>query len=221
MFGSLPGQTQFRHLATLLSAIWAATVFAQDTSAPLFEPHAFVRAEVITEPSPEHFSVCFAHTCAEIATLKLDPGQWNSIRSLFAQPAATPEAERKLIARAIARFEQIVGPLTDTALDAPENDAPERGYGMDCIDESTNTTTYLRLLAKAGLLRWHRVEAPATRGWFLMGAPHSTAVLSERYGGLLWAVDSWFFANGEPPVLLPLEEWRNGWRPRHPANTRH
>ncbi|OQA33613.1 MAG: hypothetical protein BWY57_01061 [Betaproteobacteria bacterium ADurb.Bin341] len=221
MFSHRLRQPRYWRLALLLCILSARVAEAQDEQEPPFEPHVFVRAEVITDPSPEHFSVCFGHTCTEIISLKLDPGSWNSIRSLFAHPAATPEAERKLIARAIARFEQIVGPLSDTTFDAPENDAPERGYGMDCIDESTNTTTYLRLLAKAGLLRWHRVEAPATRGWFMLGAPHSTAVLRERHSGLLWAVDSWFFANGEPPVLLPLEEWRNGWRPRHPANTRH
>ena len=45
---------------------------------------------------------------------------------------------------------------------------------MDCIDESTNSTTYLRILAGAGLLRWHRVEARVTRGFFIFGWPHTT-----------------------------------------------
>ncbi len=221
MSGRSLEQPRYWHLVLLLCVLSAHVAKAQDEQEPLFEPHVFVRPEVIADPVPEGFSVCFGHTCAEIATVRLDPKAWHSIRRIFARPAATPEEERHQIALAIARFEHLVGPLTDTAFDAPENDAPERGYGMDCIDESTNTTTYLRLLAKAGLLRWHRVEAPATRGWFLMGAPHSTAVIRDRQSGRFWAVDSWFFANGVAPAVLPLEEWQDGWRPRPPADPRH
>ena len=40
---------------------------------------------------------------------------------------------------------------------------------MDCIDESTNTTVYLRPLAANDLLRWHEVGPDATRGYFLFG----------------------------------------------------
>lgn len=90
---------------------------------------------------------------------------------------------------------------------------------MDCIDESINTTLYLTMLQKFGLMRLHRVEDRATRGWFLAGWPHTTAVISEiamnRENGTyrLWAVDSWFLDNGEPPFILPLETWKAGWEP--------
>lgn len=179
----------------------------------LFAPHVFVRSDIIADPGPQRFSVCHGHTCREVATIGLDSASWKSIATLFAKTADTPAEERETIAAAIARFEQLVGPLTDTAFDAPENWFPKQGNSMDCIDESTNTTTYLRILAKAGFLRWHRVEVPATRGWFIFGWPHSTAVVRDRSTGLFWAVDSWFFDNGEPPVILLLEEWRSGWKP--------
>ncbi len=50
---------------------------------------------------------------------------------------------------------------------------------MDCIDESINTTLYLTMFQKFGLLREHQVEDRATRGWFIGGWPHTTAVISE------------------------------------------
>ena len=90
---------------------------------------------------------------------------------------------------------------------------------MDCIDESINTTLYLAMFQKFGLMRLHQVEDRATRGWFIGGWPHTTAVIGEtavpreRGSDRLWAVDSWFLDNGQPPFILPLETWKAGWEP--------
>jgi hypothetical protein len=62
-------------------------------------------------------------------------------------------------------------------------------------------------------MRHHRVDQRATRGWFILGWPHTTAVVSETGSDVQWAVDSWFLDNGEPPFILPLDVWRNGWEP--------
>jgi hypothetical protein len=80
---------------------------------------------------------------------------------------------------------------------------------MDCIDEATNTTSLLLLLADKGFLKHHAVREPAARGFFLDGRyPHATAVLSEAGSGERWAIDSWPRANAEPPVVQPLGEWK-------------
>jgi len=134
--------------------------------------------------------------------VKLSAEQWQRVRPEFAPPAATPSEERGQIRTAIALFETIVGAMTGTASDKGGN---WRGFGlpgqMDCIDESTNTTIYLRMLQKYGLLRWHSVADRATR-WSLFSWPHTTAVIEERASRRLWAVDSWFLDNGEPPFVL-------------------
>ncbi len=78
---------------------------------------------------------------------------------------------------------------------------------MNCIDESTNTTTYLRLFVQGGLMRWHTVEDRATRGWFLFGLPHTTAVMRERASKLRYAVDSWFPTTA---CRLLFCRWTNG-----------
>ena len=111
-------------------------------------------------------------------------------------------------------MELIVGKQTGTDADRGGNWS---GFGragqMDCIDESTNSTTYLRMLEKEGYLNHHRVVDRATRYGIFVGAPHTTAVIQENSSQTLYAVDSWFFDNGELPVIVKLSEWRTGWRP--------
>jgi hypothetical protein len=181
----------------------------------------FVRADIITDPAPQRFSVCHGFSCAQVTQVGLSETQWFVITSVFEQAAADPEQERAQIAQAIAKFETVVGELAGTSGDQAENgmNGLDLSGQMDCIDESTNTTTYLRILEKAGYLRWHRVEDRATRGWFLFGWPHTTAVVSDRQDGRRWAVDSWFFANGHPPAIVRLDVWHGGWRPHKATET--
>jgi hypothetical protein len=64
------------------------------------------------------------------------------------------------------------------------------------------------------LLVWHAPHGLAHRGLLLIGGwPHTTAVMRERESGEAFAVDSWFLDNGEPPYIVSLAEWREGWRP--------
>lgn len=174
----------------------------------------FVRDDIITDPSPSDFSVCYDHHCASLDNLALAPQEWQSVSRLFARQSANPVSERKQIAQAIARLEQITGRQTGTSND---KGGDLKGLGqpgqMDCIDESINTTTYLRMLEAGGLMRWHTVEDRATRGWFLRGWPHTTAVIRDKRSGQLYAVDSWFLDNGKPPFIVPLEKWKEGWDP--------
>jgi hypothetical protein len=132
----------------------------------------------------------------------------------MAPPAPDAAAERRQIATAVARLEQTIGPKTGTRGDLG---GTFHGFGregqMDCIDEATNTETYLRLLEAAGHLRHHRVVGTATRGFFVRGWPHTAAVIEERAGGARHVVDSWFHDNGVPPELVPLTDWEAGWRP--------
>jgi hypothetical protein len=201
----LPGLSSGALLMLACSAAPAAGTYAIDT---------FVRSDIVTEPAPGNFSVCHGGTCNIVSPVSLDREQWEHIAAVFPSPARDAEEERGRIAQAIARFETLVGALTDTADDRAENQAGRSWRSqMDCIDESTNSTTYLRILARAGLLGWHRVEARVTRGFFVFGWPHTTAVVSELAGGAKWAVDSWFFENGRPPVIVPLDLWKSGWRP--------
>jgi hypothetical protein len=167
-------------------------------------------------PTPEHFEVCYNHTCKEIAQLSLTPNQWQQIRDRFQPPAGSAAQEREQIAAAVARMEVLVGEKIDTSNEKGGNlqGLSSGGNQFDCIDESTNTTTYLTMMEQDGLLRWHKVEERKTRNLFFIGGwPHTTAVISEKESGKRWAVDSWFYDNGVPPAVLPIQQWSNGWKP--------
>jgi hypothetical protein len=140
--------------------------------------------------------------------------EWQLITAPLQTPASVAADERAAIAHAIALMEQTVGNKTGTSGDRGGNLA---GFGtpgqMDCIDESNNTTTYLKLLQQAGLLKFHEVRERSTRFGLFAGMPHTTAVIRDIENRQDYVVDSWFFDNGERPVIMPLEEWKSGWSP--------
>lgn len=172
--------------------------------------------ELPGDPSLDAFPICYKHTCAAVDTVSLNPGEWSEIIDIFKSGAESPEAERSLIKKAVARLEVIIGKKVNTLNDKGKNmDGMfvNDGYQMDCIDESSNTTTYLTLMQKDNLLKWHKVQSTKTRGFFIFGLPHTTAVIKENHSKKRWAVDSWFHDNGVEPEILPVSIWSDGWDP--------
>ncbi|WP_126455242.1 hypothetical protein [Sulfuriflexus mobilis] len=188
-------------------------VMLMTMTAPTAIADTFTREDLITEPVPSRFTVCYHGTCEDIAEVNLSTEQWRNIQSVF-KDNANPQQERNNIRLAIARLETMVGKITGTYVDKAGTFAHlgEEGQ-LDCIDESTNTTFYLTMMIHDGLIRWHDLEDRETRGYFLLGWPHTTAVISDRQSGQKYAVDSWFLDNGEAPYILPLEQWDSGWEP--------
>lgn len=178
----------------------------------------FVRDDIITDPVPEMMTICHGNGCLNLGYVSLTARQWQELTGLFHPLSSTAEEERERLRRAVALMERFVGAVTGTWQDKGGTFNGGEGQ-MDCIDESINTSLYLTMFHKFGLMRHHRVVDRATRGWFLGGWPHTTAVIletteTERNGRKkLWAVDSWFLENGEPPFILPLELWKSGWEP--------
>lgn len=178
----------------------------------------FVRDDIITSPVPNLFSVCHGNGCLNLRQVSLTPDQWQELRGVFNPMARDAEEERERLRQAIALMEKYVGEVTATWNDKGGTFNGGEGQ-MDCIDESINTTLYLTMFQNYGLMRAHRIQDRATRGWFIGGWPHTTAVIVETsFSGesaerRLWAVDSWFLDNGELPFIVPLEKWESGWWP--------
>ncbi len=177
---------------------------------------AFIHDDIIRAPTPSRYSVCFDHSCASVVTDSMSDTEWREVTAPLREPASSAAQERTAIARSMALFETIVGRHTGTSQDRGRNIA---GFGqpgqLDCIDESTNTTTYLRLLEGDALLRFHRVAERATRFGLFVGMPHSTAVIEDLGSSSHYVVDSWFRDNGQLPHIVRLEDWRSG---RDPAD---
>ncbi|KKN48885.1 hypothetical protein LCGC14_0648240 [marine sediment metagenome] len=170
----------------------------------------------ISHPTPEHFSVCHDLSCNTVSQVSLSKNEWQQITQSLSEKAATSAEEREQIKTAISRFEVIVGKHIGTEHDLAENKLSTNRFGqMDCVDEATNTTVYLRLIEQAGLLRWHKTASRTSRGVLSAQAPHNTATIIDKKNDIRYAVDSWFFANGEKPNIVELSRWKSGWSPDH------
>ncbi|HHH45254.1 MAG TPA: hypothetical protein ENK49_14060 [Gammaproteobacteria bacterium] len=163
----------------------------------------------IAAPAPPPFYSCTDYHCDEGETVSLSAAQWQEIRALFAATSNAQE-ERQQIRKAIALLETQVGAITGTSRDLAKNVAGAGLPGqLDCISESKNTTTYLRLMNEDGLLHWHTVEERHLRHPWILDL-HWSAVIRDRDTGQRYAVDSWFLDNGQPPYIQPLEQWLSG-----------
>jgi hypothetical protein len=110
--------------------------------------------------------------------------------------------ERRAITNAIGWMERRVAPEVGTATDRPSMDFRGSGDGsqQDCVDEATNTTSYLLVLARHGLIRHHAVERPFAKDDFGKWT-HWAALIKEKESGELFAVDSSASVNGENPTV--------------------
>ena len=220
---ALPNRTAFarRALIAALLILLPASAAALD----LRDPRDFLHKNGGAPPDNGYITVCHAYGCERVTRVGLEEADFAMIERLMAPGAASAQAEREGIARVIAAMEVKVGAITGTSADRDYRDLLSGGdpTQMDCIDEAANSTSYLLLLDGLGLLRHHTVAYPASKGFLLdFVYPHNTAVLVERASGVPYAVDSWVFRNGEPPIVVPLKTWydtksESFYRARHGA----
>ena len=166
------------------------------------------------EPTGSTAFVCHAYGCAMQSPVKFGPAQVKEISEVMrkTKKADTPFEERRAIAYAIGSMERYVGNKIGTSADRPGMEFNGSGDAtqQDCVDEATNTTSYLLVLQSNGLLKHHTVGRPFSKGNILLGVsnwPHWTAVLWEKGNKQKWAVDSWIYVNGENPVVVEAEKW--------------
>lgn len=170
-------------------------------------------------PVPTAFSVCHDLSCRSVTDTQLSDREWHQVSTLFDQNIDDALTERKQIQQAVALLESIVGAKVGTSHDLAQNKLRGSRIGqLDCIDEATNTSVYLRMLENQALLRWHRTGPRTSRGIFIGRAPHNTATIVELDTGNRYAVDAWYFDNGELPAIVPLQSWKQGWQPESAEN---
>jgi hypothetical protein len=179
----------------------------------LQELSASINRPFIGFPKPNKYSICHGHTCAKTAYIHLSKLQWSTIEALFSPLSDTAQQERKQIKLAIALLETMTGEQAGTYKDRAENYVVKGLNGqLDCIDEATNTTVYLRMLSESNLLVFHQQASRTSRGGLF--SPHNTATITDIESDTRYAVDSWFNNNGEPPAIIPLALWKSGWKPK-------
>jgi len=158
--------------------------------------------------------VCHAYGCQMQTRFRFEDTDIEALRTLMAKTrkADTPYEERRAVAYAIGWMERRTGDVIGTSADRPGMEFGASGdpTQQDCVDEATNTTSYMLILERNGLLKHHTVGTPFSKENLLRGVagwPHWTAVLKENATGQKWAVDSWIYANGENPAIVEAEKW--------------
>ncbi len=168
----------------------------------------------VTAPSGNAVHVCHAYGCRKQTRFRFTDADITSLRQLMdkTRKADTPFEERRATAYAIGWIERRVGDAIGTASDRAGMDFAASGDAtqQDCVDEATNTTSYLMVLHHNGLVRHHTIGTPFAKDDYTRGVSgwtHWTAVLKETSNGQRWAVDSWIYANGENPAVVEVEKW--------------
>lgn len=165
-------------------------------------------------PEGNWVSVCHAYGCKKQTRFRFTEADIAALGALMQQyrGAGTAQDERRGVAYAIGWMETRVGKVIGTSADRPGMDfnGPGDPTQQDCVDEATNTTSYLLVLSHNGLIKHHTVGTPFSKENLLRGVagwPHWTAVLVENTNKQRWAVDSWIYANGENPAIVEAEKW--------------
>ena len=166
------------------------------------------------EPRGNLVHVCHAYGCKMQTKFRFADGDIAELRQLMetTRKADTSHEERRAIAYAIGWMERRVGDVIGTKADRPGMDFTASGDPTqnDCVDEATNTSSYLLVLAHNQLLRHHTVGRPFAKENPLNGIAgwvHWTAVIHDKSDGKRWAVDSWIYANGENPAVVEADKW--------------
>ncbi|MBI4724121.1 MAG: hypothetical protein HY765_03765 [Rhodomicrobium sp.] len=197
-------------LAAMLSGLGGCT-FEREGSPELH--FADFKAE---PPRRNTVWLCHAYGCQAKSRIVFSSEQLKEIADVMAKTkkADTPLEERRAVAYAVSWMYVYTGKIAGTIADRPGMDYDGSGdkTQMDCVDHSTNTTSFLIVLQNNNLLKYHTVGRPFAKGNILKGTdhwPHWTGILIEKGDSQRWAVDSWVWPVGENPIIVQAEKWYN------------
>ena len=158
-------------------------------------------------------TICYNWSCAATVRIELSSEQLEVVYQLFSEVNDAP-SERAAISDAVGVFEVYAGQQSPTGADRGGNWYDQNINGrMDCIDHSTNTTTYLKLMEAKHWFKFHRVNERVKRTRFLGISAHWAGRIDEIGTGKSFAVDSWFYDSGHSAVIYDLDDWLSGKSP--------
>ena len=155
----------------------------------------------------QNLTICHEFSCGQIHEVSFSPEEIKFVLQPFEDGSSSADQERVLIGQSMARFEQVVGEkrLPEKGEqggvflknDVARNAWPIAGQ-LDCIDNSSNMYSYLTVLEKADVFRFHRVLS-----WKPEGFQHYVTTI-EANSGVAYAVDAWRKDNGQPPLIYSV-----------------
>jgi len=213
--------------ADLIGAASSPTNFIDEAQALVLSP--LPPEYVIDTDGAVTLRICFDWSCASKQTMTFTSHDMDVVKKRMATCSGTTLHDRLQRVRiGIWQMESLAQkyqPLL--ANDRAINDFEASVQGrMDCVDNSSNTTTYLHIFHDIGELAGWTVSSPRVRYRFDVNAVHWTAVIVDAESELPWSVDSWYRPNGHLPMVMPLRSWfdeKKGWEPpfEHINSTPH
>ena len=161
-------------------------------------------------PKENTVDVCHAYGCKSQTQFTFSQADIAQINTLMIRVKRedTPPEERRAMSYAVAWMERRVAPAVGTASDRPSMDMLGSGDDsqQDCVDEATNTTSYLMVLDRNGLIHHHEIERPFAKD-SINHWTHWAAVIREKESGERFAIDSSSGPNGDNPTVKAANEF--------------
>lgn len=161
--------------------------------------------------SSQSIKVCSGYGCIISDRFSFTAADNDDLIRSMASATGSAASERAAIAQTIGLMERMARAKLRYRPDvrkAYQKNSAKRGQ-MDCVDESLNTTAYLKHLQRLGLLKFHTPNKRyAERGFILDGRyPHKSALITDQ-SGKKWTVDSWYGDDGQPAQVMEHAKWR-------------
>ncbi len=201
-----------RHWLVIAAALFGLTLGAAPAAAIKLTP-AQAQAYTLVEmqpPTATQMTVCYGFVCRLRLEIAFTPAERTNLMNLMAKGRASAAEERKAIQQVFVWFDQRVARHAGTNKRVAYADfrAFDDDRNFDCWDTTRNAQSLLLVLQEWGALRHHTVSDPRFRGNLFIGqTPHNTAVIREKAGGEIWAVDMWTTAYGQVPHVMTVEKW--------------
>ncbi len=205
-------------LAALPGAVFAvsSSVLERDSgSATVPQPPVYY----INDDGSVVLQLCYNWSCASRKTLYFSAREMAGVRAQMATCRSDSMHERlQRIRIGIWQMETLAEKhIPVLANDEGENEKDRGLTGRtDCVDNSTNTRTYLHVLKELGEIDGWTIASPEIRNRFDVNTVHWTAVLQDEADGKPWSIDSWYRPNGHLPFVMPLSGWKQeqfAWEP--------
>ena len=163
--------------------------------------------------------VCYNWSCSNRERVTFSSADLASVTSFLGQCTGDSLHDRiQRIRVGIWRLQLIAQkhlPMLENDREINELDKDVDGR-LDCVDSSSNTNTYLRILHDLGQLPGWNINDPDVRNLLDLHGVHWTAVVTDQRDGSVWSVDSWFRPHGHLPFVMPLADWKKdkkAWEP--------
>jgi hypothetical protein len=166
-------------------------------------------------PTKNAFKVCHGYSCQFQTPVAFSDKEWRRLLRPLKRTFKSAQDERTALAKVIGKVERLAGIKSGTYIDLAEaRGTRENDFQMDCIDETANMVLYMTFIQEADVLKHNAFERAVHRGYFIDGAwPHNAAGVRDLKTDELFVFDSFYKSNGKTPYVVPLSEWKAGWRP--------